>query len=94
MSTPVLAGPGESLVQLSHLPPGIPAVIERLDGPPAAMLHLMEIGLCPGELVRVIRSAPGGDPLELDVMGYRLAIRRAEAGAILVRRKEGELHAR
>jgi len=83
-----------ALAALSRLVRGETATIERLDGRPEAMLHLLELGLFPGEPVRVIRTAPGGDPLELEVMGYRLAIRRAEAETILVRREGGHAGAR
>ena len=45
---------------------------------------LMELGLVPGTRVSVIRQAPLGCPLEVDVTGARLAIRRAVAATILV----------
>ncbi|MEK7767525.1 MAG: FeoA family protein [bacterium] len=70
---------------LSALRVGDAAVIDRLDGDDDAMLHLMERGLTGGERVRLIRGAPLGGPLEVELMGYRLAIRRAEADRILVR---------
>jgi len=89
MNTMAIPAAGRrALTPLSLLPEGEPALIERLDGRPEAMLHLLELGLFPGEVVRVLRSAPGGDPMELEVMGYRLAIRRAEAGVIMVRPRE------
>jgi Fe2+ transport system protein FeoA len=74
-------------VSLDSLALGETATIRRVERRDAAMLHLLELGLFPGEDVTVIRTAPAGDPLELDVMGYRLAIRRAEAAAIFVSRR-------
>lgn len=44
----------------------------------------MEMGVVPGVSVRVIKSAPFGDPLEIRVRGYHLAMRRNEADAIEV----------
>ena len=41
--------------------------------------RLMELGLLPGTKVRVRNVAPLGDPLELELRGCRLSIRRAEA---------------
>ena len=38
-----------------------------------------------GEVVRLERIAPLGDPLALRVKGSQLSLRRAEAGLILVR---------
>jgi len=42
------------------------------------------MGLLPGTRVRVVRMAPLGDPIEVEVRGYSLSIRRAEALAIEV----------
>ncbi|MEL6347757.1 MAG: FeoA family protein [Myxococcota bacterium] len=46
--------------------------------------RLMEMGLLPGTDVVITNVAPLGDPLELQVRGGRLSIRRHEAHAILV----------
>lgn len=64
--------------------PGELAIVERLEGRQEIMLHLLELGLAPGEKIRVLRTAPLGDPLEIELMSYRLAIRRSEADKILV----------
>ena len=47
-------------------------------------LRLLEMGLTPGVPVRVVAQAPLGDPLELEVRGYRLSIRRADAARVAV----------
>lgn len=44
--------------------------------------RLMELGLVPGTPVSVVNVAPLGDPLELEVRGGRLSIRRLEAAGI------------
>jgi ferrous iron transport protein A len=41
--------------------------------------RLLEMGLTPGTSVRLLGAAPLGDPLELELRGYRLSVRRAEA---------------
>ena len=46
--------------------------------------RLLEMGLLPGTEVRVVRVAPLGDPIELNLRGYALSIRRAEALGIEV----------
>ncbi len=48
----------------------------------------MEMGVVPGVSVRVIKSAPFGDPLEIRVRGYHLAMRRSEADTIEVQSLE------
>jgi Fe2+ transport system protein FeoA len=42
----------------------------------------MTLGLLEGTPVAMIRRALGGDPLEIDVMGYALSLRKAEAKQI------------
>lgn len=54
-------------------------------GNEASVRHrLMEMGLTKGTTVRLVRVAPLGDPIELDVRGYRLSIRKSEAMFISV----------
>jgi ferrous iron transport protein A len=45
---------------------------------------LLSMGMTPGTEVRVIRYAPMGDPMELEVRGYRLSLRRSECQAVMV----------
>lgn len=47
-------------------------------------LRLLEMGLLPGEQVRIIRRAPLGDPFEIEVKGYRLSIRKTEGREVEV----------
>lgn len=47
-------------------------------------IRLLEMGLTPGATVRVLGRAPFGDPLELEIRGYRLSIRRAEAARVVL----------
>lgn len=47
-------------------------------------LRLMEMGLTPGAIVRFVGTAPLGDPLELEIRGYRLSLRRSEASRVSV----------
>ena len=44
--------------------------------------RLLEMGLTPGTNLTVVGTAPLGDPLELEVRGYRLSIRRSEAARV------------
>ena len=54
----------------------------RVQGADDISLRLLEMGLTPGALVAIVGVAPLGDPLELEVRGYRLSIRRAEAARV------------
>jgi len=50
--------------------------------------RVMAMGLTKGTRLRVVRSAPLGDPIEISVRGFALSLRRKEADAVLVRRSE------
>jgi Fe2+ transport system protein FeoA len=64
------------------------AKVIAVNGNNAITKRLMEMGVVPGVSVRVIKSAPFGDPLEIRVRGYHLAMRKNEADAIEVSESE------
>lgn len=47
--------------------------------------RLMEMGVLPGTRVTVVRVAPLGDPIQIDLRSYSLSIRRREAAGIVLR---------
>lgn len=69
-------------VSLDSIAIGDTATVADVLGDDAVALRLLEMGLTPGISVRLVGRAPLGDPLELEVRGYRLSIRRAEAARI------------
>ena len=69
---------------LSSFVPGESGIIDRLDSSGAVLYKLMELGVWPGEKVTLVRRAPLGDPLVIDVMGYQLALRESEAREIFL----------
>ena len=71
-------------MNLTSLPIGAIAKVLSVKGDNPITKRLMEMGVVPGVSVRVIKSAPFGDPLEIRVRGYHLAMRRAEANQIEV----------
>ena len=73
-----------SQLSLETLPIGTQARVIAVSGDGALTRRLMEMGLVPGAPVRVIKAAPLGDPLEVRVRGYNLALRRSEAETISV----------
>lgn len=64
------------------LPVGRRARISRIVGADDVSLRLLEMGLTPGAEVAVVGQAPLGDPLELELRGYRLSIRKSEAARV------------
>ncbi len=47
--------------------------------------RLADLGFVPGTEVKVIRRAPLGDPIEIEVRGYRLCLRSADLAGLCVR---------
>lgn len=46
--------------------------------------RLLEMGILPNTLIRVIKKAPLGDPLEISIRGYELSLRKEDAKSIKV----------
>ena len=69
---------------LDQLSPRQSARIVEIDGTDAIAVRLMEMGLTEGETISHIAAAPLGDPVEYSIRGYRLSLRRSEAGRVRV----------
>jgi len=69
---------------LNDLKVGGRARVETIDGADEVSLRLLEMGVTPGVEVRLLGTAPLGDPLEFELRGYRLSIRKSEAARISV----------
>ena len=69
--------------KLSELKPGEKAVIMEF-GSEEIYLKLMEMGCLPGEPIAIEQIAPLGDPVSVQVAGYRLSLRLDEADHIIV----------
>lgn len=70
-------------MNLSNLKPGEQGRILKLEstiGP--IRRRLMDMGVIPGEMVKVEKVAPMGDPIEITVKGYSLSLRKGEARGI------------
>jgi len=69
---------------LAKMPVGLTAQVADVAGDDTISLRLLEMGLTPGVAVTVVGTAPLGDPLELELRGYRLSIRRSEADRVAI----------
>jgi ferrous iron transport protein A len=74
----------ECFVTLDKTPIGSAVRIISIEGSDVSALRLMEMGMVPGAPARVIKSAPLGDPIQICVRDYHLALRRNEARTITV----------
>ena len=70
--------------KLAQIAVGKRGRVTQIDGDDEISIRLMEMGLTPGVEFLVLGVAPLGDPLELEVRGYRLSIRKSEAARVEV----------
>lgn len=69
-------------MKLSELKPGESGIIVKVKGRGAFRKRIIEMGFIKGKEVKVIRSAPLGDPIEYSLMGYNVSLRKSEADLI------------
>ncbi len=69
---------------LKDVPVGENATVLKLHGEGATRRRIMDMGLTRGTQIHVRKVAPLGDPMELNVRGYELSVRKADAGKIEV----------
>jgi ferrous iron transport protein A len=72
------------LTVLADLPVGARARVSSILGADELSVRLLEMGLTPGVEVALVGTAPLGDPLELELRGYRLSVRRSEAARVQI----------
>ncbi len=69
-------------MKLKELQIGKSGVIKTVGGSGALRQHFLDMGMIPGAEVTVVKLAPMGDPMELQIHGYELTLRLAEAAQI------------
>lgn len=69
---------------LNELQIGKSAVIVKVGGNGALRQHFLDMGMIPGAEVTVVKLAPLGDPMEIQIHGYELTLRLSEAEQIEV----------
>ncbi len=75
----------EELMPLLELPEGREAEVVFLVGGRGLVSRLCSLGITPGTVLKVLRKAPVGGPLELAVRSTKVAIGRGIASKVLVR---------
>jgi ferrous iron transport protein A len=67
---------------LDQLRPGECGTVQKLLGSTQGRLRLLEMGMTIGTHVKVLRIAPFGGPMDVQLRGYQLSLRRDEAACI------------
>lgn len=63
---------------------GQTVTVTRLNGSGAVKRRIMDMGITKGVEIKVRKVAPLGDPMELNLRGYELSVRKADAEMIEV----------
>ncbi|MGI5914127.1 MAG: ferrous iron transport protein B [Bacteroidales bacterium] len=71
-------------IKLSELRKNDTAVIAKIKGRGSFRKRIAEMGFIKGKTVKVIKNAPLQDPVEYEIMGYKVSLRRSEASLIEV----------
>ena len=71
-------------MKLSELKTGERGVVVRVSGHGSFRKRILELGFIKGNLVKVVLNAPLKDPIEYEVIGYKISLRREEADMIEV----------
>ena len=74
----------DNVLTLADVKTGEYGVIVRITGHGSFRHRLMEMGFVRGEKVKVIRNAPLRDPIEYEIMGGHVSLRRIEARRVEV----------
>ena len=70
--------------QLSDFTVGQRGKIVKVNGDCAIRRRLFDMGVTPGADVMLRKKAPLGDPIEVNLRGYELTLRKAEAACVEV----------
>ena len=79
-------------IYLTDLHDNDEAVITKVSGQGAFRKRITEMGFVKGKTVKVIKNAPLQDPVEYEIMGYNISLRRSEASLISVSREKNGYH--
>ena len=74
----------EKVTTLRDIPVGSSCTVKALTGTGAVKRRIMDMGLTKGAKVKVVKVAPLGDPIQVNVRGYELSIRKDEADKVEV----------
>ena len=67
---------------LKEMKPGQQGTVASIRTTGSMKRRIMDMGVTPGILVKVVKVAPLGDPIEIHVRGYELSLRKDEAEQI------------
>jgi ferrous iron transport protein A len=82
------------MATVNDLRPGEAGVVTGIGSSGALRRRIIDMGITPGAVVIMRKMAPFGDPIEINVRGYELSIRKSEAREISIEKQEDTKHDR
>ena len=79
-------------MKLSDLHTGEKAIIAKVGGHGGFRKRIVEMGFIKGKVIKVVLNAPLMDPIEYELMGYKISLRREEAALVEVISQEEAAH--
>ena len=73
---------------INDLQIGQHGTVNKVGGEGALRLRFLDMGIIPGTVVHLQKVAPMGDPIQIQLRGYELTIRREEAKMIGIEETE------
>lgn len=73
------------IMTLRELKPGEEGIVASIGVSGPLKRRIMDMGVTPGTTIKVIKVAPLGDPIEVNIRGYELSLRKDEAAQIVVK---------
>ncbi len=77
-------------MQFKDMKVGDEAVVVKLTGEGQLRKRLLDLGITKGTHVTVVRIAPLADPIEIELRGFRLTLRKHEATVVELEPVKGE----
>lgn len=69
---------------LGELKPNKAGIVIKIEGQGVIKRRLFDMGITPGTKITVRKMAPLGDPMEIELRGYVMGIRKEEANKIII----------
>ncbi|MCQ2069969.1 MAG: ferrous iron transport protein A [archaeon] len=69
-------------MKIKDMKQGDTATVVNVSGEGQLRKRIMDLGLTKGTEIKIVRIAPLGDPIEIELRGYRLTVRKTESSIV------------
>lgn len=71
-------------LKLNEFKPGMKGIVISITGDKKIRRRLLDMGVTPQTNIVMVKAAPLGDPIEVNLRGYELTLRKSEAMNIVM----------